>query len=429
MDHIQMPYGLSRRDFLRTTAAASLSLGVGLNKAFAAGSDKIRVGVIGCGGRGTYDSTNCVNAADNVEIVAVADLFKEKTDTFLEHFKTHLPDKINVTPETCFWGFDAYKKLLACDIDLVIMTQTPQFRPLHFRAAIEAGKHVFMEKPVAVDPAGVRSILQTANLADEKKLTVVAGTQMRRLAPLVEIMKRIHGGDLGQITSGQCTRLGDGMLSWGPATRLPEWSDMEWQIRRWLFYTWLSGDFIVEQHVHNLDLINWALNAHPVHCSAVGGRQVRTDPLYGDIYDHIAVEYVYPGDIRIEYKGAQIDKITGRNDQRLFGSKGVAYFDFGLAVIEGQNPFKYEGEMPDPAVRQHADQIDAIRNGKPLNEAVRIAESTLTAIMGRMSAYTGKSLSWKWVMEASKLDLTPAEYAFTALPEMPVALPGITPLV
>ena len=429
MGSIQMPFGISRRDFLRTSAVASLSLGVSMSKAFAAGSDKIRVGVLGCGGRGIYDSTNRVNSAENVEITAVADLFKEKTDQFVDHFTAHLPGKIKITPDSCFWGFDAYKKLLACDIDLVIMTQTPHFRPLHFQAAMEAGKHVFMEKPVAVDPAGVRWIIQTARLADEKKLTVVAGTQMRRLAPLVEIMKRIHNGDLGKITSGQCTRLGDGMLTWGPQKRLSEWSDMEWQIRRWLFYTWLSGDFIVEQHVHNLDLINWALNAHPVHCSAVGGRQVRTDALYGDIYDHIAVEYVYPEDVRIEYKGAQIDKITGRNDQRLYGSKGVAYFDFGLAFIDGQHPFKFEGEMPNPAVRQHADQIDAIRNGKPLNEAVQVAESTMTAIMGRMSAYTGKSLSWNWAMEASKLDLTPAAYAFTELPERSVALPGITPLI
>ena len=423
--------GISRRHFLKTSAVTSLSLSLasGLNKAFAAGSDKIRVGVLGCGGRGLYDSTNCVNSAENVEIVAVGDLFQERIDGFLGHYKTNLPDKISVTPDTCFTGFDACEKLLACDIDLIMMTQTPHFRPRHFRAAIEAGKHVFMEKPVAVDPVGVRSVIETAKLADEKKLTVLAGTQMRRLAPLVEIMKRIHNGDMGQISSGQCCRLGSGMMSWGPATRKAEWSDMEWQIRRWLFHTWLSGDFIVEQHVHNLDLINWALNAHPIQCTAVGGRQARTGELYADAYDHMAVEYVYPDGIRVEYKGAQIDRISERNDQRLFGAKGNAYFDFGRAVIEGQNPFDYQGEMPDPCLRQHADQIDAIRSGKPLNEAVQIAESTLTAIMGRMSAYTGKSLSWNWVMNASRLDLTPAEYTFGDLPSPTVAVPGVTPLV
>jgi predicted dehydrogenase len=188
---------ISRRDFLKTSAVATFSL-AGLHSAFAAGSDKIRVGVIGCGGRGIYDSTNCVKSADNVQIVAIADVFPERLASFQEHFKTNLPDKINVTPETCFSGFDAYRKLLACELDLVILTTPPHFRPAYFRAAIEAGKHVFMEKPVAVDPAGVRSVIETAAIADQKKLTVLAGTQMRRLEPLVQIMKRIHDGDLAR---------------------------------------------------------------------------------------------------------------------------------------------------------------------------------------------------------------------------------------
>ncbi len=424
------PINLSRRDFLRTSAVASLTaMAGGLNKAYAAGSDKIRVGVLGCGGRGIYDSSNCVNSAENVEIVAVGDLFQDHIDSFLEYYKTNLPAKINVTPETCFTGFDACQKVLACDIDLIMLTQTPHFRPMHFRAAVEAGKHVFMEKPVAVDPVGVRSVIETAQLADQQKLTVLAGTQMRRIAHLVDIMKHIHDGELGQITSGQCYRLGDGMMGWGPMTRDPQWSDMEWQIRRWEFFTWLSGDFIVEQHVHNLDLINRALNAHPVQCTILGGRQARTDPMYGDVYDHFAGEFEYPDGVRIDYSGAQIDRISGRCDQRIFGSKGVAFFDFSRALIEGQNPYEYKGEIPDPCLRQHADQIDAIRTGKPLNEAVRIAESTLTAIMGRMSAYTGKSLKWDWVMKASKLDLTPPAYDFIPLPEPVVAVPGVTPLV
>jgi len=421
---------LSRRGFLKTSAAASLAaMTTGLNKIYAAGSDKLKIGVLGCGGRGIYDSTNCVNSAENVEIVAIGDLFQDRIDGFLDYYKQNLPDKITVTPETCFTGFDACDKLLACDIDMIMMTQTPHFRPMHFRKAIEAGKHVFMEKPVAVDPVGVRSIIETAALADQKKLTVVAGTQMRRIAHLVEIMKRIHNGDLGQITSGQCCRLGGGMMDWGPQTREVQWSDMEWQIHRWLFYTRFSGDFIVEQHVHNLDLINWALNAHPVKCVGIGGRQVRTDPIYGDVYDHIAVEYEYPNGVRIEYKGAQIDHISDRCDQRIFGTKGTAYFDFALALIEGDNAFEFKGEIPDPCLRQHADQINAIRNGTHINEAVRIAESSMTAILGRMSAYTGRALNWDWAMKASKLDYSLPEYAFTDLPKVEVALPGITPLI
>lgn len=428
MERRRADIDISRRDFLKTSAVATFSL-AGLHSAFAAGSDKIRVGVIGCGGRGIYDSTNCVKSAENVEIVALADVFPERLASFQEHFKTNLPDKINVTPETCFSGFDAYRKLLACELDLVILTTPPHFRPAYFRAAIEAGKHVFMEKPVAVDPVGVRLVIETGALADQKKLTVLAGTQMRRLEPLVQIMKRIHDGDLGQMTSGQCYRIGDGMTGWGPTRRLPEWSDMEWHLRRWLFYTWLSGDFIVEQHVHDLDLMNWAMNSHPVQCIALGGRQARTDAIFGDVYDHFAVEYVYPDDVRIDYKGAQINKIAARHEHRIFGTKGSALFDFGQASIKGEKPFVFQGDMPDPCLRQHAAQIDAIRNSKHLNEAVQIAESTMTAIMGRMSAYTGRALRWDWLMKASKLDLTPESYTFGPLPEQPVAIPGVTPLI
>ncbi len=420
---------LSRRDFLKITAAGTLAVSAARPAVFAAGSDRLRIGVIGCGGRGRYIADQCLKSAENLVITAVADLFPERLDSFVDFLSDRHPEAVRVSPEARFSGFDAYQELLATDVHLVLMTQPPHFRPRHFQAAIEAGKHVFVEKPVAVDPAGVRSVIETAALADSRGLTVVAGTQMRRLAPLVELMPRIHNGDLGTITSGQCTRLGDGLTSWGPAERRPEWSDMEWQIRRWLFHTWLGGDFPVEQHVHNLDLINWALNSHPIQCTAIGGRQARTDPIFGDAYDHIAVEYVYPGDIRISYKGAQMNGIHGRNDQRLFGTAGEAYFDFGQAEIKGQHPYRYQGSSPDPVIRQHADQIDAIRNNKHLNEAVRIAESSLTAIMARMSAYTGRSLSWNWAMQASQLDLTPETYEFTDLPAPIVAVPGETPLV
>ena len=429
MNSKRLTFDVSRRDFLKTTAAASLFPAGGFNTIYAGGSDTLRVGVLGCGSRGIYDSERCIGSAKNVKIVALADLFSEQVEHFHDHFKTRHPDNIDVPPENRFHGFEAYHKLLACDFDLVLMTQPPHFRPLHFKAAIQAGKHVFLEKPVAVDPAGVHSILQTAQLADQKNLTVVAGTQMRRLSPLVEIIKRIHNGDLGSIVAGQTYRMGGGMTDWGPQIRQNEWSDMEWQIRRWLFYTWLSGDFIVEQHVHNLDLINWAMGSHPIRCCAVGGRQSRTDAIYGDVYDHMAVEYIYSNGVRIFYKGAQIDGMSGRNDQRLFGSQGTAYFDFGRAVIEGPHSFEFQGDVPDPTVLQHADQINAIRSNTPLNEAVQIAESSMTAIMGRMSAYTGRALSWQWVMQSSALDLRPDEYTFSDRPPQPVAVPGKTPLV
>ena len=423
---------LTRRDFIRTSAAVGATLASRTSYVFAAGSDKVRVGLIGCGGRGTYDTTNCLKSAENVELVAMGDLFKDRLDRSLQNLKGNLGKKVKVTEDTCFVGWDAYKKVVACDdVDMVILTEPPHFRPGHLKAAVEAGKHVFMEKPVAVDPVGVRSVIASSKLADKKRLTIVAGTQSRRLAHLMAGIKRIHDGALGKILGGQCVRIGGGMLGWSPNTkkRQPGWSDMEWHLRRWLFLTWLSGDFIVEMHVHNLDVMNWAIGSHPVQCIGMGGRQVRTGPEYGNVYDHFAVEYEYPNGVRIEYMGSQIDGCTHRSDERLVGTRGSAYLDSGNAIIEGDKPFKYDGPRPSPVIQQHADQIAAIREGKRLNEGKRIAESTMTCIIGRMSAFTGRALKWDWAMNASKLDLSPPKYGFGALPMRPVAVPGKTKLV
>ncbi|OHB66880.1 MAG: hypothetical protein A2Y77_02675 [Planctomycetes bacterium RBG_13_62_9] len=421
--------GLSRREFVKGAAAVSLAAsGLG-SRAYAAGSDTIRVGLIGCGGRGTYDAGNCLRSAPGVELVAMGDVFKDRLESSRRSLMKDLPDKVKVTDETCFVGWDAYRKVLATDVDLVILTQPPHFRPPHLKAAIEAGKHVFMEKPVAVDPVGVRSVITSSELAEQKGLTILAGTQMRRISHVVEAEKRVRDGAIGEILGGQCVRIGDAMRGWGPHNRDPGWSDMEWQLRRWLFMTWLSGDFIVEMHVHNLDMMNWLIGAHPVQCMGMGGRQQRTEPEFGDSYDHFAVEYEYPNGLRIEYMGAQIDRMSDRNDQRLAGTKGSLYADFARAKIEGQSPAEMAWDQNDPCVIQHADQIDAIRRDKRLNEGRRIAESTLTSIMGRMSAYTGRAMKWDWAMNASKLDLTPPAYEFGDLPMPPVAIPGKTQLI
>ena len=425
--------GLSRRGFVKGAAAGVLSMATAsvlTSRAYAAGSDTIRVGLIGCGGRGTYDATNCLKAAEGVELVALGDLFKDRLEECRQVLSAALPDKVKVTDDTCFVGWDAFQRVLATDVNLVILTQPPHFRPAHLRAAVEAGKHVFMEKPVAVDPAGVRSVIQSSDLAEQKGLTLLAGTQMRRISHMVEAAKRVQDGAIGTILGGQCVRLGDAMRTWGPQHRQPGWSDMEWQLRRWLFMTWLSGDFIVEMHVHNLDMMNWLIGAHPVQCTGLGGRQQRTEPEYGDSYDHFAVEYEYPNGLRIEYMGSQIDKMgEGRNDQYLAGTKGSLYADFAWARFAGQTPAEIAWDQADPCLKQHADQIIAIRRRDRLNEGRRIAESSLTAIMGRMSAYTGRAFKWDWVLNASKLDLTPPSYQFGDLPMPPVAIPGRTPLI
>jgi len=430
--------GVSRRGFMKGAAAGAVSLAAASTfnpRAFAAGSDKIRVGLIGCGGRGTHDVGKCLMAADGVELTAMGDMFKDRLDRCRRDLRTSkdLPqsvkDRVKVTDDKCFVGWDAHQKVLATDVNLVILTQPPHFRPSHLKAAVEAGKHVFMEKPVAVDPAGVRSVIQSSELADQKGLTILAGTQMRRISHAVEAAQRVHDGAIGEILGGQCVRLGDAMRSWGPQQREPGWSDMEWQLRRWLFLTWLSGDFIVEMHVHNIDMMNWLIGSHPVQCLGMGGRQARTEPQYGDSYDHFAVEYEYPNGLRVEYMGSQIDKMTDRNDQRLVGTKGSLVADFAGVRIEGQNPVEIAWDKNDPCVKQHADQIEAIRRGQRLNEGRRIAESSLTSIMGRMSAYTGRALKWDWALNASKLDLTPPAYNLGDLPMPPVAVPGKTQLI
>ena len=423
--------GLSRRDFVKASAAVGLAaVATGASRMYAAGSDKIRVGLIGCGGRGTHDTGNCLKCAENVELVAMGDLLEDRLRSSRARLTKAQPDKVKVTDETCFAGWDACQKVVSLpQVDLVVLTTPPHFRPMQLKAAIEAGKHVFMEKPVAVDPVGVRSVIASSELADQKNLTILAGTQMRKIAHLMEGVRRIHGGDIGTLVGGQCVRIGGGMTTWGPRQRQAGWSDMEWQLRRWLFMTWLSGDFIAEMHVHNLDIVNWAFGGHPVQCIGMGGRQVRTGAEFGNVYDHFAVEYEYPNGVRVEYMGAQTDKASDRCDQWIVGTKGKAYLDFANAVIEGDKPFRYDGPSWNPELKQHADQISAIRDNKRLNEGKRIAESSLTSIMGRMSAYTGRALKWDWAMKASKLDLSPEKYEFGPLEMRPVAVPGQTPLV
>ena len=431
---------MTRRKFIETSAKMSTAaILAGNSFVYAGGSDKIRVGLIGCGGRGTGAGViDCAEASNGIELVAIGDLFLDHVESAPERIKSNLAERglpvrdiYKVTPETTFAGFDAYKKVIASDVDMVILTTPPNFRPDHLREAVNAGKHVFMEKPVAVDPVGIRSVLRSTEIAREKGLTLVAGTQMRRLQSNREIMHRIHSGAIGEITGGQCVRNGSAMRTWQTEERIQRegWSDMEYQIRRWLFWTWLSGDFIVEMHVHNLDIMNWALQSHPVKCMGVGGRQARTGLDYGNVYDHFSVEYQYPEDVRIEYIGTQIDNFTFRSDQRLTGTNGSVLMDFRKGIITGGNPYEFTGDSPNPSVLQYQEMIHSIRNGMALNEGVQIAESTMTAILGRMSAYTGKEVTWDWAMNESKLDLAPEKMQFGDLPLEPVAIPGVTDLI
>ena len=420
---------VSRRDFLKGSAASAMILGagtVGLTQGvFAAGSDELRVGVIGCGGRGTGAAINCIESSPGVKIVALGDLFKDRLDGCLNGLagNENAKGRIDVTPDRCFVGFDNDEKVIASGVDMVILATPPGFRPAHFKAAVEAGKHVFMEKPVAVDGPGIRTVMAAGELAAQKKLGVVAGTQRRHQAPYVATMKRIREGAIGEIVAAQCYWNQGGLWNHG---RKPEWTDMEWQVRNWLYFTWLSGDHICEQHVHNLDVINWAMNAHPVKAVGMGGRQVRTDPAYGHIFDHFAIDFEYPNGAKVMSMCRQIDGCVNNVSERVAGTKGTSNCG---GMITGANEWKYEGPpSPSPYVQEHADLIASIRAGKPLNEARQVAESVLTAIMGRMSAYTGQEVTWEQALNSQE-DLTPARLEFGPIEVPPVAVPGKTQLL
>lgn len=417
---------LSRRNFVKLSAAttgAAMLAGLSAPRVMGAtaGSDRIRVGVVGCGGRGRGAAQNCLDAAPGVEIVAIGDLFESQV--------TDAKTKLKLPNVQGFWGFDAYKKVLAADINLVILATPPGFRPVHFEAAIAAGKHVFIEKPVAVDPVGCRSIIATSKLAKQKGLSVVAGTQRRHQPSYMETMKRVTGGDIGELVGGQCYWNGEGIWFRKKDDPKTPWlanvSDFEWQCWNWYHWDWLSGDQIVEQHIHNIDVMNWAFGGPPVKFYGMGGRQNRGS-LAGNIWDHFAVEMEYANGARVTSMCRHTPKSSHRIGERVVGTKGTSDCK---GSIQGAKPFDYAGENPNPLVAEHADLIASIRKNQAVNEGERVALSTLTAIGGRMSAYTGREISWNWLLNGSKLDIFPKEIAAGPglFPKVPV--PGSVELV
>jgi len=420
---------VSRRQFLQGSAAAAGGLalaGVPANLAFGQGSDGFRVGLIGCGGRGTDAAKNCVEAAAQanikLKIVALADAFGDRLKGAMAALNALGKERADLTDERCFTGLDAYQKLLATDVNLVILATPPGFRPIHFEAAIQAGKNVFMEKPVAVDFAGFHSVVATSELAAEKKLAVVSGTQRRHESRYLETMKRILDGAIGEIVSAQCYWNQGGLWV---RKREPGWSDVQWQLRNWLYFTWLSGDHIVEQHVHNIDVINWAMGSIPTKVTSMGGRQYRTGPEYGHIYDHFCTEFEYASGCRTISMCRQIDGAQERVSERVAGTKGAS--DCAGTIWDYQNNvvWKYEGPNANPYVLEHVDLLKSILAGTPLNEGKRIAESTVCSIMARSSAYAGMAFNTDWALKKVQMDLMPKNLTMdSALPVAPVARPG-----
>ncbi|MGP0069850.1 MAG: Gfo/Idh/MocA family oxidoreductase [Isosphaeraceae bacterium] len=394
----------SRRDFLKGSTAAAISLGA-LGNAHAAGSDAIKVGLIGCGGRGRGAADNICQAAGttyNIKLHAMGDIFPDHLHNTREFLRTNesSKEKFDVSDDRCFVGFDAYQKVIDC-CDLVMLATPPGFRPIHIEATIKAGKQLFTEKPVAVDSTGIRKVLAAYEEAQKKGLSVVAGTQRRHQTPYLESMKRIHDGAIGDlITARVYWNQGDIWIH----PRQEKWSDTEYQLRNWYHFLWLCGDHIVEQHVHNLDVAIWALGAHPVRAVGMGGRQVHTEPPYGQSYDHFAVDYEFPNGVHILSMARQIAGCASDVSETIVGSKGR--WSSHQYRFTGATNDRIRDDRKDPYVLEHVDLLESIVSHKPINELKQVAESTLTAIMGRDSAYTGKAITWEQALN-SKLDTYP----------------------
>ncbi|MFO0876145.1 MAG: Gfo/Idh/MocA family oxidoreductase [Gemmataceae bacterium] len=422
------PQNGNRRDFLKTSAGTALTAGIlAAGGAHAAGSDEIKVGVIGCGGRGSGAAEDVLNAAPGVTIHALGDAFPDRAEGLkrrlenvgkTEEIKAK-GNKVDIGSRV-FVGLDAYKQVIDSGVNYVILATPPGFRPLHIEAAVSAGKNLFTEKPVGVDGPGIRKVLAAYEDARKKKLGVAAGTQRRHQGGYIETIKRIHQGEIGQVLGGACYWM-QGILWRVP--RQKEWTDLQWQMRNWYNFTWLCGDHIVEQHVHNIDVINWVLQAHPTQAIGMGFR-TRTDPDYGHIYDFFAIDYVYPGGVHINSMCRQINNCVNSVSEYVVGSKGNSQVN--EYRINGKSVYRGKRGEVSPYVQEHTDLITSIRKGDPINELRNVAESTLTAIMGRMSAYTGKRITWEEALN-SKEELMPEKLSFDMnLPVPPVAVPGKT---
>ncbi len=418
----------TRREFLRTSAAVGTLAAI--PTVHAAGDDVIRVGLVGCGGRGTGAATQALSADPNVKLVAMADAFEDRLMESLSFLQGDgkVAPKVDVRPEGRFVGFDACEKLIASGVDVVLLCTPPHFRPQHLRAAIEAGKHVFAEKPVAVDAPGVRSVLETCALAKKKGLSVVSGLCLRYDNGFRETVRRIHDGALGEVVTLFANDYRTGRWA---KPKQQGWSEMTYQMRNWYNFTWLSGDFNVEQHVHHLDVCAWVMNdQYPDRAIGMGGRQVLTEPEYGQIYDHFSVVYEYDGGARLVSDCRQQPGCKSDMSIQALGTRGRADLSErrkGLRIRAAGGEWLYDGPKNEMYQAEHDALFAGIRGGKPLNNGEYMARSTLLAIMGRMAAYTGQEVTREMALNSTE-DLRPARYNWDAAPpESAVAIPGQTP--
>lgn len=443
----QRPIPASRRDFLKGSTAAivggalagSLSLS---RSAHAAGDDEIKIALIGCGGRGSGAAKQALSTQGKVKLIAMADLFQDRLDGSYKELSAQesVKDRIDVPAERRFVGFDAYQKALEAGPDLVILATPPGFRPIHFEAAVKAGKHVFMEKPVATDAPGVRKVLEAAQESIKKNLAVGVGLQRRHEAKYLETIKRLQDGAIGDIHTTRA--YWNGSTPWVHTREHLEskygrkLTEMEYQLRNWYYFTWICGDHIVEQHIHNMDVINWLKGAYPVSANGMGGCQVRKGKDYGETFDHHAVEFEYADGSRMFSQCRHIPGCWNSVSEHAVGTKGTATISDATIKVAGGESWRYRGPKPDPYQVEHDDLFASIRSGNPINEAEAGAKSSLTAILGRMCTYSGKVVTWDEAMK-SPVNLAPDEFSLDATPKsLPgadgmyaLAVPGITKVV
>ena len=387
------PASPGRREFLKGMAAVTTVAAVGAaSNVHAAGSDIIKVGLVGCGGRGSGAAMQAMSAGEDIRLVVLGDVFKDRLDSSRNNLSKH--KNCAVDDNHCFVGFDAFQKVID-SVDVVLLATPPHFRPAQMEAAIDAGKHVFVEKPMAVDAPGIKRVMAAAQKAKEKNLAVCSGFCYRYNQPTRELMSRIHEGAIGKIVTVHVT-YNTGGLWMHP--RQEGWTDMEWQLRNWLYFTWLSGDHIVEQHIHSLDTAAMYMNnEYPTACVALGGRQARTESAYGHIFDHHAVVFDYASGARcFSYCRQQVDTDSDVSDWA-FGTKGHAIKRaFNFHQIEGENPWKFKGKTTDVYQTEHDELFESIRKGTPVNDGDFMTKSTMMGIMGAWRAIPERRLPGKW---------------------------------
>jgi predicted dehydrogenase len=436
----------TRRTFLKSSALATgglMAMPLMSNAGyFSSVDDAIKVAVIGCGGRGTGAAMQALLTKQNVKLVAMADAFRDRLDECYDALMQddlsdwsgaagNVKGKITVTEETKFVGFDGYKKAIPL-ADVIILTTPPGFRPIHFEEAVRQGKHVFMEKPVATDPAGVKKVLEAAAVAKQKKLNVVVGLQRHYQNSYRELYKRVKDGMIGDITSGQVWWNNDGVWV---KMREPGQTEMEYQMRNWYYFNWLCGDHITEQHIHNIDVFNWFKGSYPVKAQGMGGRQVRNGKEYGEIFDHHYVEYHYADGTVLNSQCRHIKGTYAIVDEMIVGTKGVVKCGAGEIQSKGKNLYKFDKKSENnPYQAEHDELFAAIAKGEyKFDDTENGAKATLTSIMGRMATYSGQVMEWDKVLN-SGISLMPSKFAWDAEPPVkpdangfyPVATPGVT---